>query len=177
LFGAGDAKIGSIVGGGKKEGKALKEKFLKGLPALGRLVDELTKEWRSNAMTRTVHTKWGLRKEYYNGWVTGLDGRPIYIASEHAVLVYVLQSDEAIMMSAAYCLLHKRAEARGWKWGEDWSYLIFYHDEFQCEVKEELCEEFAILAEKCIEDAGRFYNIACPHKGESDIGNNWHETH
>jgi len=177
LFGAGDAKIGAIVGGGKKEGRALKDRFLAGLPALDRLITELTEEWRGNARTRKVRTEWGVRTEHYDGWVIGLDGRPIRIPSEHAVLVYVLQSDEAIMMSAAYCLLYKRAIAKGWKFGEDWAYLIFYHDEYQCEVKEELCEEFAILAEECIVDAGEFYNISCPHKGTSKTGVNWYETH
>lgn len=177
LFGAGDAKIGDIVRGGAKEGKALKEKFLQGLPALGALIERLTDEWRANAKQRQVKTKWGWRTEYYDGWIIGLDGRPIFIASEHMVLVYTLQSDEAIMMSAAYCMLYKRAEARGWVHGKDWGFLIFYHDEYQCEVRDELVDEFAILAEQCIVDAGKFFNIKCPHAGESDIGNNWHETH
>jgi len=81
------------------------------------------------------------------------------------------------MMSAAYCMLYKRALARGWKFGEDWGYLIFMHDEYQCQVKEELVEEFSKLAEQCIVDAGRFFNIKCPHAGEADVGVNWYETH
>lgn len=177
LFGAGDAKIGDIVGGGAKEGKALKEKFLQGLPALGALVEKLTAEWRSTAKTKQVKTKWGWRTDYYDGWLRGLDGRPITIASEHMVLVYVLQSDEAIMMSAAYCMLYKRAEARGWVHGKDWGFLTFYHDEYQCEVKEEIVKDFSVLAEQCIVDAGKFFKIACPHEGKSEIGGNWYETH
>jgi hypothetical protein len=44
-------------------------------------------------------------------------------------------------------------------------------------VKEDIAKDFAKLAEDCIAWAGRFYKINCPHKGESDIGNNWAETH
>src|SRR5690606_28681485 len=100
LFGGGDAKVGKVVGGTAKEGKALKEKIFASLPALKRLLDDLTKEWRSHAQQR-FNPKFN-RMEYHKGWIRGLDGRPVHIASEHQVLVYALQSDEAIMMSAAY---------------------------------------------------------------------------
>ena len=36
LYGAGDAKIGSIVGGTRQDGKRLKDKFLRNTPSLGR---------------------------------------------------------------------------------------------------------------------------------------------
>ena len=37
LYGAGDAKIGSIVGGTSADGRRLKAKFLRNTPALGKL--------------------------------------------------------------------------------------------------------------------------------------------
>ena len=176
LFGAGDAKIGEIVGGGKKEGKDLKEKFLAGLPALGKLVGDLTEEWRANAKSKNVVTKWGVRKEYYDGWVRGLDGRPIFIESEHQVLVYMLQSDEAIMMSAAYIMAYKRL-CKKYKWGEDFGIVCFYHDEYTIECKEEIAEDVARICEQAIVDAGNFFNIECPHEGDANIGNNWWDIH
>lgn len=174
LFGAGDAKIGSIVRGGSEEGKRLKEQFLNGLPALGALIERLTKEWKKNAKRRP--NRWG-GTEYYNGHVIGLDGRPIFIDSEHKILVYVLQSDEAIMMSAAYNMCYKRLTSQGYKWGEDWAYVCFYHDEYSIECKEELAEEIKDIAEQCIVDAGKFFKIACPHEGEGQIGNSWWDVH
>lgn len=33
------------------------------------------------------------------------------------------------------------------------------------------------MAEDAIVWSGKFYNIACPHKGESALGRNWSETH
>ena len=41
LYGAGDAKIGSIVGGGTAKGKELKNTFLKNLPSLKSLRDRV----------------------------------------------------------------------------------------------------------------------------------------
>lgn len=174
MFGASDRKLGSIVGESPEKGSDIRRALLSVSAGFQDLVDSLTKEWRSNAKRRT--NKWG-RLEYYDGWIRGLDGRPIFISSEHQILVYMLQSDEAIMMTAAYIFLYKRAEDRGWKHGRDWGYLIWMHDEFQCEVREDIAEEFAKLAEQCIVDAGRYFKINCPHEGDSSIGRNWGETH
>lgn len=173
LFGAGDAKTGSIVGGSAAQGKALKNTFLAGLPKLQELIDRVTAEFRQNARMR--RGKWGM--EYYDGWVTGLDGRPVAIASEHKVLVYVLQSDEAILMQKAVTLLHGWLQDKGWVHGEDYGFCAHAHDEFQVEVREDRVPEYMALAEDSIRIAGEVLGIACPHKGEADVGNNWLETH
>jgi len=174
MFGASDNKLGSIIGEGKDAGTKMREALLSVSPGFAALVEALTEEWKSNAQTRM--NDWG-KPEFYNGWIKGLDGRPIWIASEHMILVYMLQSDEAIMMARAYVMLYERATERGWKWGKDWAYLVWMHDEVQCEVREDLAEEFASVAEQCITDAGEYYNIACRHEGESDIGLTWFDTH
>jgi hypothetical protein len=175
LFGAGDTKLGKIVGGDAKEGKLLKEKLLRGLPALGTLITNLTEEWRGHAKKR-LNKKWN-KMEYYDGWVRGLDGRPIYIPSEHMVLVYVLQSDEAIMMQAAYCFFEKWMQDRGYEWYKDYGTVCWYHDEFTVECREEIAIEVAELAEKSIRVAGEFYNIPCPHAGNAQIGHDWWAIH
>ena len=174
LFGASDGKIGQMVGYGKAVGVTVKEAIFSVAPGFKQLVEGIQKEWRSHAKKR--RNRWG-GWEFYNGWITGLDGRPIFIDSEHKLLVFLLQSDEAIMMSTAYCMLYRRAHERGWKHGVDWGFLIFMHDEYQCEVREDIAEEFAKVAEQCIVDAGKWYKIQCEHQGDSDIGYNWYETH
>ena len=173
LFGGGDALVGKIIGGSAEEGKASKAKFMLELPALASLIAKLKKEWQSNAKKR--QGRWGV--EYYDGWVRGLDGRPIFIDSEHKILVYVLQSDEAIMMTAAYNILYNRCVKKGWEWGVDWAYVCWYHDEYTAEVREGIEEEFKEMAEQAIVDAGKAFNILCPHKGEGQIGDNWYDIH
>lgn len=175
LFGAGDEKVGKIVHGTAADGKRLKADFLEGLPALGALVEKLTAEWRKNAKKR-YNAKWN-KMEYYNGWVTGLDGRPIHIASEHAILVYVLQSDEAIMMAAAYCRFEQQMEKAGYLWYRDYGIVCWMHDEFTVECRPEIAEHVGELAEEAIEWAGAYYKIPCPHVGDAQIGGDWFEIH
>lgn len=174
LFGAGDAKIGKIVKAGAARGKQLKEQFLEGLPALGQLLEDLRKEWRKNAKQR-MNRKFG-RMEYYNGWITGLDGRPIYIASEHAILVYLLQSDEAIQMSAAYNYAIAKLKAK-YDYGRQVHVVCFYHDEFTFECDIDIADNVKKITEDAIAWAGRFYKIKCPHMGKGAIGQNWYEVH
>tara|TARA_R110000772_G_scaffold64122_2_gene143392 strand:- start:3362 stop:5302 length:1941 start_codon:yes stop_codon:yes gene_type:complete len=174
MFGASDNKLGATVGGGKDVGAKIRQSLLSVAAGFESLVERLTAEWESNAKKRT--SSWG-RVEYYNGWIAGLDGRPIFIKSAHQILVYMLQSDEAVMMSAAYCMLYKRLEAKGYTWGEDYGIVCFYHDEYTIECREEIAKDVAKIAERCIVDAGKFYNIACPHEGDAQIGNDWYEIH
>ena len=115
--------------------------------------------------------------EYKNGYIRGLDGRPILVESEHTILVYYLQSDEAIQMATAYCILNKWLEKEGYVWGKDYGFTIWYHDEWQIECRADIAERVSELSNEAIAWAGRFYNIACPHEGESKIGRSWYETH
>jgi len=114
---------------------------------------------------------------YANGFIKGLDGRPIMVQNEHTVLCYTLQSDEAIQMAVAYVMIHKWAKKRGWEIGRDWGMLIWYHDEVQMECRPEIARELGEMAAEAIAWAGRYFGIACPHEGSYDIGANWYETH
>ncbi len=174
MFGASDNKLGSTLGGSKDLGGKIRKAMLGVSTAFGDLVERLTKEWRRTAKTRP--NKWG-GVEFYNGYLEGLDGRPIFIDSEHKILVYILQSDEAIMMSLAYVMLHGWLIGEGYVWGEDWAYVNWNHDEYTIECKPEMEERVRFLSEKAITEAGKYYNIACPHEGESAVGLNWYDIH
>lgn len=173
LFGGGDAKLGKSA---KKpgQGKQVREALYGGLTGLGELMEKLTAEWRSTAK-RKFNAKFN-RMEYFNGSITGLDGRPILVPSEHAILVYLLQSDEAIMMTAAYnranMLLRKKYE-----YGRDFGTVCFYHDEFTFECRADIAEDVRRISEESIAWAGRYYNISCPHIGQGKLGKNWYEVH
>ena len=72
LYGAGDAKLGSVAGGGAKLGGELKERFMSNLPAFATLRDNTARE----------AADWIIK---------GLDGRKLHIRSEHAALNTLLQ--------------------------------------------------------------------------------------
>jgi hypothetical protein len=174
IFGAGDAKIGQVVDGTAADGKALKERYLNELPGLKKLIDDATEEWRRSA--KKWFNKRYNRMEYSDGWIRGLDGRPILVESPHMILCYFLQSDEAVMMSAAYNIWHKWMNQR-WPYKEMWGTVIWYHDEWQWECHPSIAEEAGALASKAITWAGEYYNIACPHEGDYTIGRSWYDTH
>ena len=154
LYGAGDAKIGSIVGGSAKDGKRLKEKFLQNTPALGRLRERV-----------------GVASG--RGYVLGLDRRRVAIRSSHAALNSLLQSAGAIIMKKALCLLDEYAIL----WGLDYHIIGNIHDEIQTEVREKDAERFGRLATSCVEAAGLFYKLNCPLAGDYKVGNSWADTH
>ena len=154
LYGAGDAKIGSIVGGTAVDGKRLKEKFLANTPSLGRLRERV-----------------GVASG--RGYVLGLDKRRVYVRSAHAALNTLLQSAGAIVMKKALCLLDEYAIL----WGIDYNFIGNIHDEIQTEVIAGKSDVFGRLATSCMQAAGLYYKLNCPLEGDYKVGNTWADTH
>jgi len=175
LFGGGDAKLAKTAKKPVGSGAELRDKLYRGLDGLGELVEKITLEWKSHAKKR-YNSKWN-RVEYYDGWIEGLDGRPIYVPYEHQILVYLLQSDEAVMMQVAYCKVHQLLEKEGYIYGEDYGTVCWYHDEFTIECRESISPRVAQLSEFSIAWAGEFFKIPCPHVGQAKIGKDWYAIH
>lgn len=174
LFGGGDAKLAKTAKKPVGSGAMLRDKLYRGLDGLGVLMEKLVKEWRSTARQR--FNRQFNRMEYFDGVITGLDGRPIKVSSEHQLLVYLLQSDEALHMSKAYVLTANALKVK-YIWGVDYGIVGWIHDEIQIECRKEIAEDVGLICRQSITQAGIYYNIPCPHAGESSIGKNWAETH
>lgn len=160
LYGAGDAKIGSIVGGSAKEGKKLKEQFLKATPALKNLREAVGKASK-------------------RGYLIGLDGRRLHVRSEHAALNTLLQSAGALISKQWLIEVDKEANKRGMKygWDGDWTMLGWIHDEVQLAVREDLAEEFGQAVVDCAAKAGEYFKFNLPVGAEYQVGTNWAECH
>lgn len=173
LYGAGDEKIGSIVGKGSAEGKRLKKQFLDKTPALKKL--------REAVQAKTAETLWVKGKKKPNpkfvGHLVGLDGRELPIRSSHAALNTLLQSAGALLAKKATVILYEDLSTRGWVFGEDYALMAHVHDEIQMWAKPELAEQLGEAAVKSFEAAGEFFQFRCPITGEYKVGNNWAETH
>ena len=159
LYGAGDAKIGDIVGGSAKQGAALKKRFLAQLPALARLkkgVEEKVKR---------------------GGFLTGIDGRILPIRSEHSALNMLLQSAGAVVMKQALIKVHRDLTILGWSHGREYAFVANVHDEFQAEVLPEKADLYGKMAVEAIRFAGDSLGFNCPLDGEYKVGRNWAETH
>lgn len=162
LYGAGDEKIGMIVGKGGKEGKRLKLKFLKNVPALAFLKD-------------AVAAKAGKTKTLF-----GLDKRVLHVRSAHSALNTLLQSAGAILCKKWICLVEEELLARGLKhgWDGDFAFMAWVHDEIQVACRTpEIAKIVSEVTVECVAKAGEFFNFRCPLTGEAKIGANWAECH
>jgi DNA polymerase I-like protein with 3'-5' exonuclease and polymerase domains len=154
LYGAGDAKIGSIVGGSARDGTKLKAKFLEQTPSLAKLIERV-------------------KKQASKGWVPGLDGRRIWVRSEHSALNSLLQGAGAIVMKKALVIFDNKRKANKWPI----KYVVNVHDEAQLECPKDIAEEVGKAFKQSIIEAGEAYKLRCPLDGEYKIGRNWRETH
>ena len=154
LYGAGDAKIGSIVGGSAADGAELKQRFLRNTPSLENLRSRVGQQAK-------------------RGYLKGLDGRKLWIRSEHAALNTLLQAAGAIVMKQALVKLDEMAQ----EFDIDYKFVGNIHDEVQTEVDEQQAETFGWLAVECLKEAGQDFGLRCPLDGEYKIGSTWAETH
>ena len=154
LYGAGDAKIGTIVGGSARDGADLKQRFLRNTPSLESLRERVIR-----ASGR--------------GYLTGLDGRKLRVRSEHAALNTLLQAAGAIVMKKALVILDVYAK----QWNLDYKLIGNIHDEVQSEVATDQAEKYGWLAVECLKAAGVEFNLRCPLDGEYKVGTTWAETH
>jgi DNA polymerase I-like protein with 3'-5' exonuclease and polymerase domains len=155
LYGAGAAKIGKVVGAGAREGQKLIDSFLENTPKLRALREKVARICKSS------------------GSLPGLDGRRLYIRSDHAALNTLLQGAGAVVMKQALVILDERLS----KLGVDYKFVANVHDEWQIEVEEAYADMVGKLGVQTIEEAGRVLKMRCPLTGEYKVGNSWKETH
>ena len=154
VYGAGDFKIGKIINGDIKKGKALRERFFRNLPALKKLRDRV--QQASN-----------------RGFLKGIDGRKIYVRSPHASLNTLLQGCGAIVMKQAMVNLHELIKLNT----VDAQFVANIHDEWQLQVKESQADYIGRLGVESIEKVTEQFNMRCDLTGQYKIGGNWSETH
>jgi len=159
LYGAGDFKIGTILGGGAAKGKAVKEKFLQSLPALATL---------KTMVESVARTKGSLRS---------LDGAPMKVRSLHSALNTLLQGAGALVMKKAQVILDASLQAQEYVPGVDYEFVGTVHDEWQIECKENLAEIIGKMAADSIRLAGEALNFRCPLAGTYKVGKTWADTH
>ena len=152
LYGAGDAKIGAIVGGNSTTGRKLKEEFLSNTPSLERVRGDTLKQAAS-------------------GILAGLDGRKLRVRSEHAALNTLLQGAGAIVMKQALVHLSDRLKNIPHR------FVANVHDEWQIETTAHYADTVGRIGVRAIRIAGETLSLRCPLDGEYRVGNNWAETH
>jgi len=154
LYGAGPAKIGSVVGAGAKQGNILIQRFLKNMPALNRLrskVQEAAEE----------------------GTIIGLDGRRLQIRAVHSSLNTLIQGAGAIVCKQWLVHMDERIRAKG----IDAKLVASVHDEYQFEVSKKDTTIFGQITKDAMKDTEETLDVKCPLDCEYKVGNTWAETH
>ena len=154
IYGAGDQKIGSIVGGSTREGRNLRQKFLAGLPKLDTLIESV-----QNLSER--------------GYIRGIDGRRIMVRRPYAALNTLLQGGGAICCKQWSIFLDEEITKRKLN-----AHLVnTIHDEQQYEVHRDDAEELVDIADSCMLQVSTYFNMQIPLNADAKIGYTWQETH
>jgi len=154
LYGAGPAKIGTVVGAGARRGQQLITNFLRNMPQLKRLRDNITE---ASAV----------------GTVKALDGRQLHIRSSHASLNTLLQGAGAIVCKQWLVHMDERIRSKG----IDAKLVASVHDEYQFEVSKKDTEVFGQITKDAMKDTEVTLDMRCSLDCEYKVGNTWAETH
>lgn len=157
IFGGGDSLIGKIVGGTAKDGKRLKDDFEKNVPAFKSLKQELASAYK--------------RK----GFIKGIDGRKLFIRSDHRCLSQILQNAGAVIAKQWVKLIDKEITKQGIE-----AYIVgFIHDEVQIACKSKEVADYVghHITGRMAQKAGEDFNFRIPIESEFNVGATWSDTH
>ena len=155
LYGAGDAKIGSVVNGTAKDGKALRERFLSNLPSFSRLREAV------------VH------KGTTEGRLRAIDGRQLVVRHPHASINTLIQGSSAVLMKKWF--MNTAATMKARKTGA--KLVAMVHDEMVIECGKESIDSVSDCVKIAISQVNQEYNLRCKLDCDVQIGNNWSEIH
>lgn len=176
LYGAGDEKIGQIVGAGKERGKELKKKFLENTPAIAALREGIqqTLVESSRWVAGEQKVKWKRR------WIKGLDGRKVHVRSPHAALNTLLQSAGALICKLWIVETEELLLKAGLKhgWDGDFAYMAWVHDEIQVACRtQEIAQQVIDTAQQAMRNVGEHFKFRCRLDTEGKMGPNWAVCH
>ena len=162
LFGAGDAKLGQVLSGksNKDLGKRSKQQFAKGITGLDALKKGVEGAWSQREVTQG------------QGWIFGLDGRPLFVPSQHQCLNYLLQCAEGITCKAATVWAMEKIKEEGLRA----KIRIFYHDEMQISSHPEDAERVQEIAAMSFREAPKDFGVMVMD-GDGCRGATYAETH
>ena len=154
-YSAGNQRLGEILGKGAEEGKALRDRFYRANPAFPRLL---------RRVRNTVQAR---------GHLIGLDGRKLYVRSEHGALNLLLQSAAALIAKKWLELVYDMIEAEQYPA----QILSVVHDEIQIMTRGDPDYVGSDIALRAAREAGQFWKIRCDIGAEYSVGRSWRDTH
>jgi len=163
MFGAAGKKLWSYIYGvsNKTKGNDFKKRFTAKMPGFTELVRVLESQWVTSKKDNDKY-----------GYIHSITGNRVYAESKHVLLVYLLQACEGITCSSALMFGTRKLQEEG----IDYTPLIYYHDEYQLEVKDCDVERTEEIMAWSFREAPKLYGIDIMD-GKAMSGKNWKETH
>ena len=155
LYGAGDAKIGSVVNGSAKDGAELRERFMANMPSYRRLSEAVTRKGQSQ------------------GKLMALDGRVLRVRSAHASLNTLIQGSSAVLMKKWFMYVDYHLRRRKL----DAKIVAMVHDELVLETSEKDVDHAKDCVILSIRQVNKAYKLNCELDCDVQTGNNWSEIH
>ena len=154
-YGAGDAKLGTVVGGNAKDGANLRASFFAKIPAFKKFA------------TKVID-----KGEKY-GKLTAIDGRILTVRSPHASLNTLIQGSSAVLMKNWFMNTALDLKKRGINAGV----VAMVHDEIILECANNLVDSVAESVKLGISLVNKQFNIRCNLDCDVNFGTNWKEIH
>jgi DNA polymerase I-like protein with 3'-5' exonuclease and polymerase domains len=155
MYGAGPEKIGKIVGGNYKTGETLIKKFLKNMPSMKRVKQDI-----QDAASKRNKVK-------------GIDERFLKIRSPHAALNTYIQGAGAAVCKDWLVNMTQRVKRSGL----DAKLVASIHDEYQFEVAKKDVKEFGKITKEAIQYTENKLKLNCPLDSTWKEGETWADTH
>jgi len=154
-YGGQAAKLANTLGVAPKLGQTYFDAFWDGNDALKRLKAAVT-----SALKR--------------GYLTGLDGRKLYIRSEHSALNMLFQSAGSITVKLATIYMNQALTEAGVRYKQ----VLHMHDEFLLEIEEGQDNEMirSVISD-CWKRAGTTLKLSVPITGDTQFGMSWGAVH
>jgi len=161
LFGASGGKLWTYIFDklDSRKGAQLKRGFTAAVPGFEALLEKL-----GNIYSETSKTG--------DGYIPSIAGVKLYVDSPHKLLVYLLQSVEKAVCSAAVMLTMERLKAEGIPYIP----CIMMHDEEDFMVPEEYAERAAEIGQQAFVDGPKLFGIDIMD-GDAKIGDTWYDIH
>lgn len=153
IYGAGDYKLGQIVGAGKEKGKEIRKTLYKNIPGLEQLIKQVERASRK-------------------GFLIGLDGRKIFLRDKKSALNALIQSGGAVFMKTVTEVMDDL-----WLFEGFGHKVVDMHDEAQWELDKDFKEIFEQCVNSSFEIATEELQLRCPQQAEVKFGKDWSETH
>ena len=136
------------------KGKEIRDAFIKAIPGLSELLQ-------------------AVKKRSSTGTIMAVDGRKIYVDSQHKALNYLLQCSAGVIAKRWLLIADETIKEAGLSTHQ----LAFIHDELQYECEQKDIDDVKFTLEHSAVRAGEYYNLRVPIAAEAKAGSNWSEVH